>query len=224
MPLTIASIWPISLKAYRPGYLPVNTWELAPVRRGDKPSTVEVGDCFQITREPVTYRQKRETIQAMELAPDLVNEWTNMAWCTEDERPGIWVCAGPSPTTDEIAIYARKQHNLMAKLVETGDTKFADQNDRGRTIVPLMKLAAQYLGLERPWLHELRDAETKRCVWCTEFIPGAAVICPKCSNVVDAARYKAMQDQMSEVLQPKAAGPTPVPQTTPFQPKHGARA
>jgi hypothetical protein len=55
-------------------------------------------------------------------------------------------------------------------------------------VTPQMKAWGRYLGLIEDW-QTSEVADTKTCVFCTNRIAVAAVVCPMCHNIVDREKY-----------------------------------
>lgn len=52
--------------------------------------------------------------------------------------------------------------------------------------------AAKFLNLKRDWLFDTRPDEMTRCKFCNSFIPGIAVVCPACRQILDVEKYNTL--------------------------------
>ena len=218
---TIASIYFHPVFAERPLFRDANQWGFRAVARDAEPSLLHIVDGYQMEKQPLTTNDVRITVPAADIAADLVREWTtNAPGMSAQCRPGIWICEGNKPTTEEMVLAKAVQAAWAEWLILTGDQKHADPKTRGE-ITPLMRDACRYMGREREWLQELKDAEIKVCPYCTKTIRADAIVCEHCHNVVDVDRYAAMKAKLDSALSAKApaAVPLPPPIQAPQQPR-----
>ncbi len=167
-------------------------------------------------------RQQRIIIDAMEIADCLLREWTvSIPGTTQDCRPGIWIVRDrvylfnedgtPQRDADgktmfreandaeqkamwseDSAAALEAQANFGNQCVQSGSI-MAEEPKRVPYIPQYFKALATYYGLTPKWVNRVTDSNVRACGWCTEQIPSAAIVCPKCSKVVDFARYAEME-------------------------------
>jgi hypothetical protein len=116
------------------------------------------------------------TISAREIAQDLLQDL---------QDHGIFVCAGPRPTTEELAAAAGRRDSFYHRLVADGDTMWA-RGHSFREISDLHRRAAIALGVEREWAYvPTRMAD---CPACGEKVKPGVAVCKHCHAILDAEK------------------------------------
>lgn len=115
-------------------------------------------------------------ISAREIAEDLLQDL---------QDHGIFVCAGPKPTSDELAAATTRRDAYYHRLIGEGDTLWA-RGHSFREISDLHRRAAIALGVEREWAYiPVRTAE---CPACGEKVKVGVAICKHCHAILDAEK------------------------------------
>jgi hypothetical protein len=183
---------------------------------------------------------RRYTILGEEIAKDIMAEWTEQAiGMTPECHPGIWLIRDVVPALlpsgqQEISIdrqavvrlatdteraqmweedlQAARQAdaNWAEYLIERGDV-LARKIEERVLITPTMRAAAIHYGRERDWLHALKDTDVRACPYCTTMVPVQSVVCPKCTQVVDAEAWAKLESL-------KSAAKAALPKLNQFQP------
>lgn len=87
----------------------------------------------------------------------------------------------------EAQIKAKRQDIFAMQWVE--DARRLATANRMNRIIPLHHAMADWLGLDNePWRRQHSAAATKKCQFCQQVIPVDAIVCPVCSQTVDAVR------------------------------------
>jgi hypothetical protein len=151
------------------------------------------------------------TIYAWEIAADFILHTSmNGHNMNAEGGPGVWQCAGDTPTQEEIAANMARLLKYCEREVQDGDDLHS-RRMAGEARVPRQSQrqrdCAEYLLLKREWLSNQDVAALKHCQFCTTTIASGAVKCPNCNEIVDRERYEAM----------KKAPPPPAPSAK-FQP------
>jgi hypothetical protein len=228
MPKTICSVFFQPVSATRPYALVVNQPNGTPGRGfmsrfsleaapPDGYTTCAVPDVCYEHNYLVEGNFADTPIYADHLAPDLVQEWCDVAKANAGMGPGIFVCAGSAPTEGELKKARLKQTLWCNKLVN--DAEEAWLNNKRNDIGDLHRGAAQWLGrLGFAWMQNDGQVALKDCPLCMSKINAAAAVCPNCRNTIDWARlgehmrqqaeYEAQMKRLTEQLaavDPKAA-------------------
>lgn len=131
------------------------------------------------------------------LAPDLVQEWCDVAKSNAGMGPGIFVCAGSEPTEGELKKARLKQTLWCNKLVN--DAEDAWLNNKRNDISDLHRNAATWLGrLGFAWMQNDGQVALKECPLCMSKINAAAAVCPNCRNTIDFARLQQHMQMQAE--------------------------
>jgi hypothetical protein len=116
------------------------------------------------------------TITAREIANDLLQDLHDH---------GLFVCAGPRPTAEELATAAARRDAYYQRLITDGDVMWA-RGHSFREISDLHRRAAISLGVERDWAYvPLRMNE---CPACGEKVKPAVAVCKHCGAILDAEK------------------------------------
>jgi hypothetical protein len=159
------------------------------------------------------------------IARDIVGEWTEHGvGMTPQCRPGIWVVRDRVPVINEetgaaaiaangVALWrpATEEERLAMWMEDLQAARMADQAyasalfmqanamAENPKLIPLIpknaKLAAKQYGLTAEWLKENAALNVRPCPYCTQIIPGSAIKCPKCAEVVNVEAYVALEAQ-----------------------------
>lgn len=202
MSITIASICPWDLRAERPRHISTDkNWKgffLPGVEKGKAPVTLKIDDFVQMKRDIATDTSVETRIPAEDVAADILGEWTQRGLGMRPGcHPGVMRIEGDRPNDKELRAMMDTQNAYMGEIVLQGDRL---SQERPRQINERHRMACRYLGIDRPWLKELKDIETRECPYCTKTIPSAAVICPECKNVVNPAEYAKLKAAEEKAL------------------------
>src|SRR5271155_3149421 len=113
------------------------------------------------------------TISAREIAVDLLQDL---------QDHGVFVCAGPRPTAEELAAATERRDAFYHRLIAEGDTMWA-RGHSFREISDLHRRAAIALGVEREWAYvPVRMAD---CPACGEKVKPGVAVCRHCRAILD---------------------------------------
>lgn len=172
---------------------------------------------------------RRQLIPGEAIARDLVREWTEMGLgMTPQCRPGIWMVReqvalmredGTIETDadglplwrlamDEERELMWEQDLQMARMVDRAyaDYLFMQANALAEDarLIPFVsevaKTGARAYGLEAEWLKANAALNVKTCSYCTKVIPGAAIKCPHCQEIVDVEAYARLEATKKQAL------------------------
>lgn len=144
------------------------------------------------------------------IVADLLKEWTaNLYGVPEGAKPGVMEVhldtltpqqmqdlqnkgiAPKTPTSgipgDEYAQMVDQQTRyfeywfMIGEQLHSRDPKVVQQYGQ---ITNTMRLAADWLGHQRPWTNRDYILENVPCPWCTALIPQSAIVCPTCGRQV----------------------------------------
>lgn len=133
------------------------------------------------------------------IAKSVVTDWLQgLPWCNQADRmPAVFYLEGEwsvakilSEKKTLLEAYDQKQKNWYMRLVEVADGIFAATNGNPRAIMDDMKLAAQQLGLDKPWLKNLQASTMVRCVACGALRNPEFPICGACHLIIDKPLYE----------------------------------
>jgi hypothetical protein len=116
------------------------------------------------------------TITAREIADDLLQDLHDH---------GIFVCAGPRPTSEELAAATERRDTYYHRLIGEGDTLWA-RGHSFREISDLHRRAAMTLGVEREWAYV--PVRMSECPACGEKVKTGVAICKHCHAILDAEK------------------------------------
>jgi hypothetical protein len=115
-------------------------------------------------------------ISAREIADDLLQDL---------QDHGIFVCAGPRPTKEELAEAAARRDGFYFRLVTEADVMWA-RGHSYREISDLHRRAAIALGMEREWAYvPIRMVD---CPACGEKVKPGVAVCKHCHAILDTAK------------------------------------
>lgn len=229
--ITIASIFPLELVESRK-FFPANKFVIpaSDEKRGYAPTILTVRNQWEWEKVPLRDASIRKLVPVEEIAADLMNKWTeSMPHCTTGCHPGIWVCRDAEGSyadtyREEEVKAARAAQEAYARVwMQIADTLHFES--KGRLITEISKELAKWMGVPKPWLNPITTESFKPCTYCTEVIPGTAIICPKCQQVVDveawAAREATKQAAIDKLTAAKSVPSIPAPKVvvTPPAPK-----
>lgn len=116
------------------------------------------------------------TITAREIADDLLQDL---------QDHGIFVCAGPRPTGEELAAATQRRDTYYHRLIGEGDTLWA-RGHSFREISDLHRRAAMTLGVEREWAYV--PVRMSECPACGEKVKTGVAICKHCHAILDSEK------------------------------------
>jgi len=134
-------------------------------------------------------------ISAREIAEDHCREINSDAG--ENSFLGVFVCAGDTPTEEELRRARARLEEFYRALVAAADREW-ERSHSFLFINDLERRAAAHLGLEKEWFYQER--ETQECPGCGERVKPGVAVCKTCNAILD--REKA--------LAPGLAAPLPV--------------
>jgi hypothetical protein len=112
-------------------------------------------------------------ISAREIADDLLQDLHDH---------GVFVCAGPRPTPDEIAAATARRDAYYHRLIGEGDTLWA-RGHSFREISDLHRRAAMAIGAEREWAYV--PMRLSDCPACGEKVKTGVAVCKHCGAILD---------------------------------------
>src|SRR3984957_4410027 len=116
------------------------------------------------------------TITAREIADDLLQDL---------QDHGIFVCAGPRPSPEELAAATERRDAYYHRLIGEGDTMWA-RGHSYREISDLHRRAAMALGVEREWAYV--PVRLSECPACGEKVKAGVAVCKHCHAILDAEK------------------------------------
>src|SRR5882762_2774617 len=125
-------------------------------------------------------------ITAREIAEDIAREINNDSG--EGSFHGVFVAAGAAPTETELADARRRLEEFQRRLVAAAVFEW-ERTKNPMFITDLDRRAARQLGLEKPWLYDLKPLA--ECPVCAEKIKPGVAVCRSCGAILD--REKAAQ-------------------------------
>jgi hypothetical protein len=173
--------------------------------------------------------RRRHIVTSEAIARDLVNEWAySGVGMTPQCRPGIWVVREQVPLfhqdgtqqtdADGLALWEPAgvvdRTNMFEEDLEAAraaDRAYANalfirgngmaEDPRLIPFIPLnSRRAAKHYGLDAEWLKEDAALNVKPCPYCTKIIPGKAIKCPKCAEIVDVEAYVRLEIEKQAAL------------------------
>jgi hypothetical protein len=138
----------------------------------------------------IDYGDKRKLplqITAREIAEDLCREVNSDAG--ERSFLGVFVCAGDTPTEDELRGAREKLEAFYRALVASADREW-ERSHSFLFINDLQRRAAANLGLDKEWYYQIR--ETSECPGCGERVKPGVAVCKSCGAILDREKALAL--------------------------------
>lgn len=153
------------------------------------------GETFALTRvtprtATMDYGDKRTlplAISAREIAEDICREINSDAG--ERSFLGVFVCAGDTPTAEELRDAQEKLDEFYRSLVASADREW-ERSHSYLFIHDLQRRAAARLGLEKEWHYQAR--ETEECPGCGERVKAGVAVCKSCHAVLNRDKALAL--------------------------------
>jgi hypothetical protein len=189
---TIVSIFPMELEAtLRHGPVGTNkafTRYVMPAAPKDGYTTLVVEDGQEWIMNWEIRELRPAPHSATSIANSLVHLWTSGTLGADSGfKPGIMLCAGDTPTEEELAHLREQQTRFFRALIDDGHAMFNRQEFKN--ISDLHRAAARWMGVRVPWLVQLEQAQEKKCAACGENILTTALVCKHCNtNLVNFFR------------------------------------
>ncbi len=83
-----------------------------------------------------------------------------------------------------------RQINWYRELIAIGDRDWARTNGNPLTINKDMRRGAEMLGLEKPWMKDIRMSDLQRCPACGHMVNLDFPVCSNCKTIVNKAKAK----------------------------------
>lgn len=198
---TVVSLCPFELDEYKPGMFPVANFIFPPAPKNGM-SILHVEDGWH----NVYIDHQRGSIQIPDSAERISESIVYDCKVSKPygimigvAEPGIFWLVGKLTEKDILSKYngtyqevLEKQKKWFENLVAEGDDAW-NKFHTHKMISDTCRLAAKYLGFERPWNIHTTVENMAECKACTTIIPARAVVCPQCGAVLDAEKYKQFQ-------------------------------
>jgi hypothetical protein len=146
-------------------------------------------------------------VPAQVVAENLVQAWSTGLVGTKDGLgPGIMICAGLTPTPEEIAEVNKRQNAYFRSLI--GEADALEGIHKAKDITDLHRLAAEWMGAkDRKWFRLISRVDSKSCPACAEEIRAEAKVCKHCNTNI--AEFLAKEQRAAEAAARAAAKATP---------------
>jgi hypothetical protein len=132
-------------------------------------------------------------IAAREIADDLCREINSDAG--ERSFLGVFVCAGNTPTEEELRAAREKLNEFYRALVAAADREW-ERSHSYLFIHDLQRRAAGQLGLEKEWYYQA-PVYGGECPGCGERVKAGVAVCKSCGAILD--REKALALGLAQV-------------------------
>lgn len=203
---TIVSLYPLPINSVKPGLYPGHFFIPA----------APLGDLtFLVVGDSVHYMQTQNEqmipvrTSFMDVAKSIVDDFqTEQLGRIIDEdidvaaEPGLFWVHGALRSKDQIRrhyqdlidIAEKKQNNWFKELIKIGDDTFS-RTQRSSAVSQLQRLAAERLGVQRPWMIRTGDSRNS-CPFCKAEMPYGALKCPNCREIVDPIGYAKLVEEI----------------------------
>lgn len=112
-------------------------------------------------------------------------------------KPGIFFVNGAFQQTElpgKFKLETEKAHKQtlawFERLVKEGDVQWA-KLQHPKAVMDIQKMAALYMGIDRPWSQKLTDMIQILCTMCRSKVNKEAVLCPNCKFILKPEKFKA---------------------------------
>jgi hypothetical protein len=126
-------------------------------------------------------------ITAREIGEDICREINSDAG--EHSFLGVFVCAGDTPTDEELKSAQEKLDEFYRALVTAADREW-ERSHSYLFIHDLQRRAASKLGLEKEWHYQTR--ETVECPGCGERVKPGVAVCKSCHAILNRDKALAL--------------------------------
>ena len=126
-------------------------------------------------------------ISAREIADDICREINSDAG--EHSFLGVFVCAGETPTEEELRGAQEKLDEFYRGLVAAADREW-ERSHSFLFIHDLQRRAAARLGMEKEWYYQAR--ETEECPGCGDRVKPGVAVCKSCHAVLNREKALAL--------------------------------
>jgi hypothetical protein len=126
-------------------------------------------------------------ITAREIAEDICREINSDAG--ERSFLGVFLCAGDSPTEQELKGARERLDEFYRALVASADREW-ERSHSFLFIHDLQRRAAAGLGLEKEWHYQAR--ETEECPGCGERVKPGVAVCKSCHAILNREKALAL--------------------------------
>ena len=210
----IASIYPGQLQDQRRSYGPSREssgpkaqrstlFHLDPVPRGSKPPycVIEVYDSFEDVLDVMNQSGSQggntgprpriqKPVPVDTIIADLLTAWTGGLYnVPPGAKPGVIEIIGSVPTQAERRQMEEQQAAYFEYWFGQGEALYRGDPttiQNYKTYTTEMRLAAEWLGRQRPWSDVSLAAQLVACKWCTSLVPEQAIFCPQCQKQLQA--------------------------------------
>ncbi len=149
--------------------------------RGEGYSVLTVTDTFQWILD-ITVADRHNfiprAISAREVAEALVDGWIR-GLATQTSQAGIGLYRPEDGTMEEQAARLRQRQEI-AFVEKIRQADLAHSTNRLNEVTDFHRLAAEWMGVERPWFKPIYETITKSCPKCAERVPSQALGCRHC--------------------------------------------
>jgi hypothetical protein len=230
MQKTICSVYFRPLTATRPfsklrnrgGYR--SLYEL-PAAEPGKFTTLVVEDGAQLTYigegkyQPIPVYADDNGDGTGSIAADLVNEWGQHVLGAEAGGPGVFVCAGDQPTSEELETARASQERWATYLVNLAEEEW--RAGKRTNVQTIQREAAIWLGRQDlEWVKPPQQVITKPCPFCFKLMDSRAMTCPD-GHIVDMGLYQQYLEQKQKIeasaAKPPVSGTIPGPIPPPLK-------
>ena len=126
-------------------------------------------------------------ISAREIADDICREINSDAG--EHSFLGVFVCAGETPTEEELRDAQEKLDEFYRGLVAAADREW-ERSHSFLFIHDLQRRAAARLGMEKEWYYQAR--ETEECPGCGDRVKPGVAVCKSCHAILNRDKALAL--------------------------------
>ena len=126
-------------------------------------------------------------ITAREIADDLCREINSDAG--ENSFMGVFVCAGDTPTDEELKSAEEKLREFYRALVASADREW-ERSHSFLFIHDLQRRAAAKLGMNKEWHYQVR--ETDECPGCGDRVKPGVAVCKSCGAILNKEKALAL--------------------------------
>lgn len=198
---TIISVFPREVRDFKPTVFPGNF--LIKPGTPEKPTLTYIGSSYWVAGGLMEMPEIEVPHSGIVMADSIIKDYCNgLVGCNMgDKKPGLFCVNGSIEEKDipkeRLAQTIKFQENWFYDLVKIADVLWVRTNGNPTAVNEMNIMAAQQLGLKKPWMDKIVQQDLIKCMACQTLVGNLAIVCPNCKVVLDTKRWNEMKLQFA---------------------------